>query len=70
LRGATTPGNYVLPPILDCFAERDRRVHVDVVIGSSRWVAERVARREVSLGLAGEVAWPDGVLAEPFLRTR
>jgi hypothetical protein len=41
-----------------------------VVIGSSRWVAERVARREVSLGLAGEVAWPDGVLAEPFLRTR
>jgi DNA-binding transcriptional LysR family regulator len=42
-------------------------VDVDVVIGSSTWVAERVARREVSLGLAGEVEWPDGVVAEPFL---
>jgi LysR family transcriptional regulator, low CO2-responsive transcriptional regulator len=38
-----------------------------VVIGSSQWVAERVARREVSLGMAGEVEWPDGVIAEPFL---
>src|SRR5919199_843178 len=42
-------------------------VDVDVVIGSSASVGERVARREVSLGLAGEVALPDGVIAEPFL---
>ena len=67
LAASTTPGSYVLPSILECFAERHPRVDVDVVIGSSRWVAERVARREVSLGLAGEVEWPDGVLAEPFL---
>ena len=67
LAASTTPGSYVLPSILECFAERHPRVDVDVVIGSSRWVAERVARREVSLGLAGEVDWPDGVLAEPFL---
>ena len=67
LAASTTPGSYVLPAILECFAERHPRVDVDVVIGSSRWVAERVARREVSLGLAGEVDWPDGVLAEPFL---
>ena len=64
---STTPGSYVLPSILECFAERHPRVDVDVVIGSSRWVSGRVARREVSLGLAGEVDWPDGVLAEPFL---
>src|ERR671918_86001 len=64
---ATKPGSYVLPSILECFAERHPRVDVDVVIGSSRWVAERVARREVSLGMAGEVDWPDGVIAEPFL---
>ena len=37
------------------------------MIGSSAWVAERVARRDVSLGLAGEVDLPAGVLAEPFL---
>jgi molybdate transport repressor ModE-like protein len=67
LAASTTPGSYVLPSILECFAERHPRVDVDVVIGSSRWVSERVARRDVSLGLAGELEWPDGVIAEPFL---
>ena len=67
LAASTTPGSYVLPSILQCFADRHPGVHVDVVIGSSAWVAERVALREVSLGLAGEVPLPDGVLAEPFL---
>ncbi len=67
LAASTTPGSYVLPSILQCFADRHPRVDVDVVIGSSRWAAERVAHREVSLGLAGEVEWPDGVVAEPFL---
>lgn len=67
LAASTTPGSYVLPSILRCFADRHPGVHVDVVIGSSAWVAERVAHREVSLGLAGEVALPDGVTAEPFL---
>jgi molybdate transport repressor ModE-like protein len=67
LAASTTPGSYVLPSILECFATRHPRVDVEVVIGSSRWVADRVARREVSLGLAGELDWPDGVIAEPFL---
>jgi molybdate transport repressor ModE-like protein len=67
LAASTTPGSYVLPSILRCFAERHPRVDVDVVIGSSAWVAERVARREVQLGLAGELELPDGVVAEPFL---
>jgi DNA-binding transcriptional LysR family regulator len=67
LAASTTPGSYVLPSILQCFADRHPGVHVDVVIGSSTWVAERVAHRDVSLGLAGEVELPDGVVAEPFL---
>src|ERR687895_1395408 len=67
LAASTTPGSYVLPSILQCFADRHPGVEVDVVIGSSTWVAERVARREVSLGLAGEVPLPDGVIAEAFL---
>ena len=67
LAASTTPGSYVLPSLLECFAERHPRVEVDVVIGSSRRVAERVAHREVSLGMAGELDWPDGVIAEPFL---
>ena len=68
LAASTTPASYVLPLILECFAERHPRVGVDVVVGSSREVAERVARREASLGLAGEVEWPDGVHAAPWLR--
>jgi molybdate transport repressor ModE-like protein len=67
LAASTTPGSYVLPSILQCFADRHPGVEVDVVIGSSAWVAERVARRDVSLGLAGEVPLPDGVVAESFL---
>ncbi|HYU61529.1 MAG TPA: LysR substrate-binding domain-containing protein [Solirubrobacterales bacterium] len=67
LAASTTPGTYVLPSILQCFADRHPRVEVEVMIGSSTWVAERVARREVSLALAGEVDWPDGVRPEPFL---
>ena len=67
LAASTTPGSYVLPSILQCFADRHPRVDVDVVIGSSAWVAERVARREVQLGLAGELDLPDGITAESFL---
>src|ERR671922_2978940 len=53
LAASTTPGSYVLPSILQCFAERHPAVDVDVVIGSSAWVGEQVADRQVSLGLAG-----------------
>lgn len=67
LAASTTPASYVLPSILGCFAERHPGVDVDVVVGSSAWVAEQVARREVSLALAGEVPLPAGVTAEPFL---
>ena len=67
LAASTTPGSYVLPAILECFAARHPRVDVDVVVGSSRWVAEQVAHRAVALGLAGEVDWPDGVVSEAFL---
>ena len=67
LAASTTPGSYVLPSLLQCFAERHPRVDVDVTIGSSAWVAERVARREVAVGLAGEVDLPAGVVAEPWL---
>jgi LysR family transcriptional regulator, low CO2-responsive transcriptional regulator len=67
LAASTTPGSYVLPLLLRCFADRHPGVEVDVMIGSSTWVADQVARREVSLGLAGEVELPDGVAAEAFL---
>jgi DNA-binding transcriptional LysR family regulator len=67
LAASTTPGAYVLPSILQCFAERHPNVDVDVVIGGSSWVVNQVARREISLGIAGEVDLPRDVVAEPFL---
>jgi molybdate transport repressor ModE-like protein len=67
LAASTTPGSYVMPSILQCFADAHPNVDVDVVIGSSAWVADQVARRDVSLGLAGEMDLPEGVMAEPFL---
>ncbi|MEO8091635.1 MAG: LysR substrate-binding domain-containing protein [bacterium] len=67
LAASTTSGAYVLPSILQCFADRHPGVDVDIAIGSSAWVADRVARREFSLGVAGETELADGVRAEPFL---
>jgi molybdate transport repressor ModE-like protein len=67
LAASTTPASYVLPSILQCFAERHPGVEVDVVVGSSEWVAKQVAARDVSLGLAGETQLPSSVIAEPFL---
>src|SRR3954451_7913026 len=67
LAASTTPGSYVLPSILQCFADRHPRVDVDVVIGSSSWVAERGAPRDVPLRLARELDLPDAIIAEPFL---
>jgi LysR family transcriptional regulator, low CO2-responsive transcriptional regulator len=67
LAASTTSGAYVMPSILQCFADRHPGVHVDISMGSSAWVADRVAKREYSLGIAGEVNFPHGVRAEPFL---
>ena len=67
LAASTTPGTYVLPSLLQCFAERHPGVDVDIVIGPSAWVADQVAMRGASLGLAGEIELPPGVTAEPFL---
>lgn len=67
LAASTTSGAYVLPSILQCFAERHPGVDVDIAIGSSAWVAERVAKRQFTLGIAGETQLPDDVRAEPFL---
>src|SRR5262245_52231423 len=58
LAASTTPGSYVLPTILECFADRHPGVDVDVVIGPSRDVAQMVANRDVSLALVGEVDLP------------
>lgn len=67
LAASTTPGTYVLPGLLRQLAHEHPGIEVEVVIGSSSWVTERVARRDVALGLAGEIDLPAGVVGEPVL---
>lgn len=67
LAASTTSGTYVLPSILQCFAERHPGVEVDIAIGTSTWAAGQVAKREHALAIAAEVELPKGVRAEPFL---
>jgi LysR family transcriptional regulator, low CO2-responsive transcriptional regulator len=67
LAASTTPGAYVMPSILQCFADRHPGVAVDIAVGSSKWVVDRVAKREFALGIAGEFDLPHGIAAEPFL---
>ena len=67
IAASTTPGAYVLPSVLQCFAGRHPGVEVTVSIGPSGRVVEQVARREVQLGLAGESIAAAGVICEPFL---
>lgn len=68
IAASTTPGTYVLPSVLQCFADRHPGVDVTVGIAPSGRVIEQVARREVQLGLAGEgVTATTGVVCEPFL---
>lgn len=67
LAASTTPGTYVLPSVLKCFAERHPGVEVTMSIGSSAEVMRQVATREVQLGIAGEIQAVPAVAVEPFL---
>ncbi len=67
IAASTSPGAYVLPSVLKCFAERHPGVDVTVAIGPSHRVVAQVARREVQLGLAGETVAAPGTVTEPFL---
>lgn len=67
LAASTTPGTYVLPEVLKCFAERYPGVEVTMTIGPSAAVMRQVAAREVQLGIAGETDAMAAVVIEPFL---
>ncbi|MEX2196436.1 MAG: LysR substrate-binding domain-containing protein [Thermoleophilaceae bacterium] len=67
LAASTTPGTYVLPSVLKCFAERHPGVDVTMSIGPSAEVMRQVATREVQLGIAGEIQAVPTVAVEPFL---
>jgi DNA-binding transcriptional LysR family regulator len=67
--GASTgPGGTVLPRILCDFHERHPEVHVVLSVSETQRVIERVAARELELGVVGAARRHRGVVFEPFFR--
>jgi len=67
--GASTgPGGTVVPVLLCEFAEANPDVTVDLSISDTQTIVDRVARRELELGVVGATPRNRSVAYEPFFR--
>jgi DNA-binding transcriptional LysR family regulator len=67
--GASTgPGGTVVPVLLCEFAEANAEVTVDLSISDTQTIVDRVARRELELGVVGATPRNRSVTYEPFFR--
>jgi DNA-binding transcriptional LysR family regulator len=67
--GASTgPGGTVVPVLLCEFAEAHAEVTVDLSISDTQTIVDRVARRELELGIVGATPRNRSVAYEPFFR--
>jgi len=67
--GASTgPGGTVVPVLLCEFAEANPEVTVDLIISDTQTIVDRVARRELELGIVGFTPRNRSVEYEPFFR--
>ncbi len=67
--GASTgPGGTVVPVLLCEFAEANPEVKIDLAISDTQTIVERVARRELELGVVGATPRNRSVDYEPFFR--
>jgi DNA-binding transcriptional LysR family regulator len=67
--GASTgPGGTVVPVLLCEFAEANPDVTVDLTISDTQTIVDRVARRELELGIVGATPRNRSVAYEPFFR--
>jgi DNA-binding transcriptional LysR family regulator len=65
--GASTgPGGTVVPVLLCEFAEANAEVTVDLTISDTQTIVDRVARRELELGVVGATPRNRAVAYEPF----
>lgn len=67
---SSTPGTYLLPPLLGQFRLRYPRVALTLEIENSREIERRVAAAEVDLGVIGEAPLLKGLTAAPLVRDR
>jgi DNA-binding transcriptional LysR family regulator len=67
--GASTgPGGTVVPVLLCEFAEANPDVTIDLTISDTQTIVDRVARRELELGIVGATPRNRSVAYEPFFR--
>ena len=60
IAASTTPGDYLLPPIIGAFKERHPKVEVELRIANTQAIIRSLAQREVDLGFIGDpVEHPD-----------
>jgi DNA-binding transcriptional LysR family regulator len=65
---STGPGDRVVPLLLCEFQRRSPQVSVSLAIFDTQTVVERVAERELELGVVGAARKHRGVVFEPFFR--
>jgi DNA-binding transcriptional LysR family regulator len=68
LGASTGPGGTVVPVLLCEFAEVNPEVTVDLSISDTQTIVDRVARRELELGVVGATPRNRSVAYEPFFR--
>ena len=54
LGASTTPGEYVLPIVVGRFRQVYPGIHVELVIGNTRTIIQRILNRDMDLGMVGE----------------
>ena len=64
---STTPGTYLMPQVLGLFHERYPQIELDLVIGNSRQIQERVLAGEVEVAVIGQAPVFDVLDARPFV---
>src|SRR6266566_2469611 len=68
LGASTGPGGSVVPVLLCEFQERYADVHVRLTVSDTQTIVDRVADRELELGIVGAGRRHRGVTFEPFFR--
>ena len=54
LGASSTPGEYVLPMVVGRFRQIYPGIHVELVIGNTRTIMQRILDREMDLGMVGD----------------
>ena len=54
LGASTTPGEYVLPIVVGRFRQMYPGIHVELVIGNTRTIIQRILDRDMDLGMVGD----------------